>query len=130
MAQIVAVGLLIVAYLVRDSQPAALIPAWFALVLLAVFLFFSARQEESQPVEEETDSGEFGYDFSEGYSSLEHRHRREAGRQRQRQIEADEEDRVDGILARVHERGIESLSKEERALLERVSARYRSRLNS
>ena len=44
-----------------------------------------------------------------------------------KEIEAEEERRVDGILARLHSEGINSLSAEERALLDRVSARYRNR---
>ena len=55
---------------------------------------------------------------------------REAARQRREQIEADEEERVDEILARLHESGFDSLSRDERGILERVSARYRDRQNS
>ncbi len=44
------------------------------------------------------------------------------------EVEAEEERRVDAILSRLHSQGLESLSSEERELLERVSARYRSRL--
>ena len=43
------------------------------------------------------------------------------------ELEAEDEKRVDEILARLHERGMRSLSPEDRALLERVSQRYRSR---
>ncbi len=44
------------------------------------------------------------------------------------EIEAEEERLVDEILSHLHARGMASLAPEERALLERVSARYRSRL--
>ncbi len=44
------------------------------------------------------------------------------------EIEAEEERMVDEILSRLHSLGIDSLAPEERALLERVSARYRNRL--
>jgi hypothetical protein len=53
--------------------------------------------------------------------------RREARAERQRQIEVEEERRVDDILARLHETGLQNLSAEDRALLDRVSARYRNR---
>ncbi len=98
------------------------------------------------------DDAVFGYDFSEGYTSLERSQaqseageeededsgplerwldtRRQSRRQRQEQLEAEEDERVDEILARVHERGIESLSDEERMLLQRVSRRYRTRDHS
>jgi hypothetical protein len=56
---------------------------------------------------------------------------RRADRQRRlAQIEADEERRVDDVLARLNEVGIDSLGAEERRLLERVSKRYRERLGS
>jgi hypothetical protein len=44
------------------------------------------------------------------------------------EIEAAEEQQVDGILSRLHTGGWSSLSTEERRLLHRVSARYRSRM--
>ncbi|MHB8970855.1 MAG: site-2 protease family protein [Pirellulaceae bacterium] len=49
-------------------------------------------------------------------------------RLRQEEIEATEAQLVDDILSRLHAHGMDSLSAEERALLQRVSARYRSRL--
>jgi hypothetical protein len=45
-------------------------------------------------------------------------------------IEREEEQQVDAILARLHESGRDALSPQERALLERVSARYRNRTQS
>ena len=86
----------------------------------------------------------FGYDFSQGYTSLERttredseesssaitrwmEQRREARQRRQQEIEAEDERQVDSILARLHDVGIEGLSPDERALLQRVSARYRGR---
>ncbi len=44
------------------------------------------------------------------------------------EIEAMEELLLDPILSRLHSEGLDSLTREERDLLERVSARYRSRL--
>ena len=43
-------------------------------------------------------------------------------------VEAAEEQQVDRILSRLHAHGMDSLTSEERQLLQRVSARYRSRL--
>lgn len=51
--------------------------------------------------------------------------RQEAKRRLRLQIEREEEERADEILARLHDAGPESLSPQDRALLERVSARYR-----
>ncbi|MFW6170260.1 MAG: hypothetical protein ACODAD_07205 [Planctomycetota bacterium] len=43
------------------------------------------------------------------------------------EVEAEEERRVDAILSRLHVGGLECLTPEERDVLERASARYRSR---
>lgn len=56
--------------------------------------------------------------------------RRRARLQRQRQIEAAEEGRLDEILERVHRDGMSQLSAADRALLLRVSHRLRDRIDS
>jgi stage IV sporulation protein FB len=143
LAQVAAVGLLIVAWLVRGEEPAGVTPAWFALVLLAICLFFSASYEQERYDDDPEDDELFGYDFSQGYTSLERtddppqskpgpvsqwiEQRRQAKLRRQREIEEEEERRVDEILVRLHEHGLESLSRDDRELLERVSTRYRKR---
>ncbi|MCA9263055.1 MAG: site-2 protease family protein [Planctomycetales bacterium] len=144
LAKIVAVGLLIAAFFFRDSQAASVAPTWLALILLAIFVFFSARVEEEHPDQEESESGPFGYDFSQGFTSLEQtteppsppppgpltrwwrkwQQRRELKRRR---AEAEEDERLDEVLQRLHEFGESALSPAERALLKRVSARYRDR---
>jgi stage IV sporulation protein FB len=142
-AKIAAAALTVIAWLVREQPTNQAIPLWFSLVILAIFLYFGAKQEEEQPSDLELDDELFNYDFSEGYTSLERssdsRHdesgpfarwleqRREAKRARQMELEADEERRADDLLARLHEKGMDSLSLDERRLLERVSARYRER---
>jgi stage IV sporulation protein FB len=139
-AMIAAVALCVVGWLVRESYPFAFIP----MTLLGVFVFFSARQEADRLQEHDQDDGVFGYDFSQGYTSLD-RHtdaakkagpgalrrwldnRRNLKLRRQRQIEEDEERRVDAILAQIRDAGMETVSDQDRALLNRVSARYRNR---
>jgi hypothetical protein len=97
----------------------------------------------------------FGYDFSQGYTSLERndadghgdgevtktplpeglvkgwlgnwKQKQEAKR---RQIEREEDRQLDEILVRLHEVGVHGLSTDERELLRRVSTRYRSREKS
>jgi Zn-dependent protease len=140
--QVTAIWLWVIAWMLPlEVSRMAAVP----LVLLGTVLFFASRQElhrAESPVKEDSS---FGYDFSQGYTSLEKsspasaadpepgpvqrwlEERREARAQRQRQIEADEERCVDDILARLHETGLENLSTEDRALLDRVSARYRNR---
>ena len=147
-AKFVALSMAIVAaWFFHAGDSNGLVPAWVPLSLLAIFLFFSAKQEASRLDEREFEDELFSYDFSQGYTSLErnpdgsHRSsagplrrwvdsRREARRRRQQLVEQEEERRVDEILARLHEGGMQQLSPKERALLERVSVRYRNRQRS
>lgn len=142
-AKIAAAALIVIALVVRNQPTSQVIPLWFSLVILAIFLYFGAKQEEERTIDAEIEEELFGYDFSQGYTSLEQsterRHdltgpfarwleqRREAKRQRQLEIEADEERRADELLGRLHENGMDSLTDDERLLLKRVSARYRQR---
>ena len=89
----------------------------------------------------------FGYDFSQGYTSLERDERVQAGPTRRRtgwwkrwrqnraaqklqreqeQREA-EERRMDELLVKVHREGKAALTDEERRFMKRVSDRYRNR---
>jgi stage IV sporulation protein FB len=141
-AKVAAIGIWILAYVVH-SQPGyqyAMLP----LALLGVFLFFSARQEAERLREQDAEEDLAGYDFSPGYPSLDQNDpprrptpgpvrqwlesRRAARLQRQMQLAEEEERKADEVLARLHESGLNSLSEEDRALLDRVSARLRSRL--
>jgi len=145
-AKITALGLLLVAWLTINENPTYPLQTWFALVLLSIFVFFSAKKEEAMALHSQLEDALFGYDFSAGYTSLEHsgpplistkpvtgplvrwwKRRQELRAQRRRETEQQEECRVDQILSQVHERGLGSLSTEERDLLKRVSARYRNR---
>ena len=135
-----AIAMFLLALVVQSRHEYASLP----LVLFGLFLFFSARQEAERVREHEAGDGSLGYDFSQGYTSLE-RHdaprrerrpgplkrwlkaRRAARLEQQQQREISEERRVDEILARLHETGMAGLSDEDRALLDRVSARYRDR---
>ena len=90
------------------------------------------------------EDGVFGYDFSEGYTSLENsaakvrpykesalrrwrRRRSDLRRQRRMIREAAEERRMDEILDKLHREGRASLTEEEHRFLVRVSTRYRNR---
>lgn len=149
MSQLSAITLFIAAWFVRDWNLGGVVPTWFAFVLLGIFLLFSSRHEYPQRRRKSSSRNDlpFGYDFSEGYTSLERsvaeeeeplqeksriiqwlEQRRQARSARERQQEEEEEQRVDEILAQLHEDGMDSLSEDDRILLERVSARYRDRL--
>jgi hypothetical protein len=133
--------------------PDYIVPLWFVLSMLSIFVYFNARREDFRSTETESnDEPVFGYDFSQGYTSLERSlssredgphtasvdetglsrwwaRRREAREMQRRQQEAEDEKHVDEILSRLHEHGMQSLSREDRELLQRVSQRYRSRLS-
>lgn len=141
-AQVTAVGLWFAALMLMRSSELSFAALPFALI--GFLLFFSAKQEIDRLYDTESDEAEFGYDFSQGYTSLEkaaHPRKAQAGPlkkwleerranrlKRQQQLEADEERRADEVLLRLHQVGLHSLSDEERALLNRVSARFRNRL--
>jgi stage IV sporulation protein FB len=138
------VGLTIWSILAQNVNETPLVPIWLPLSLLMLYLAFTARNEVARLDDEDRDGDLMGYDFSQGYTSLERsgdgprrrepnlvqkwlERRREEKRRRAREIEEEEERRVDEILARVKDVGLEALSPEERALLHRVSERYRNR---
>ena len=90
------------------------------------------------------EDGIFGYDFSEGYTSLEssaakvrpyresalkrwRRRRSELRRKRRLAREAAEERRMDEILEKLHREGRSALTDEEHRFLVRVSTKYRNR---
>lgn len=90
------------------------------------------------------DDSVFGYDFSEGYTSLEagtakvrpyresalkrwRRRRSDSRRQRRAVREAAEERRTDAILEKLHREGRSALTDEEQRFLVRVSAKYRNK---
>jgi Zn-dependent protease len=118
------------------------------LILLAVLIELLVRSE-ARMLEDGGyfEDGVFGYDFSEGYTSLEanaakvrpykesalrrwRRRRSEQRRQRRLLREAAEERRMDEILDKLHREGRGSLTDEEQRFLVRVSARYRNRAKS
>jgi hypothetical protein len=115
------------------------------LIFMAVLIEYLVRTE-ARMLEDGGyfDDGVFGYDFSEGYTSLEsaapkvrpyresalkrwRRRRSELRRQRRIARETAEERRMDEILAKLHREGRMALTDEENRFLVRVSARYRNR---
>lgn len=137
-AQVTAVVLAIATWLLVDRLEFAL-----PILMLSGFVFFHARQEicrlrtseasyagfEYEPY----DAPEAGLEGAKVKSQLGQvsqwiENRREERRQRQMEQEQEEDLLMDEILARLHTSGPDSLSPEDRALLDRVSARYRDRL--
>jgi Zn-dependent protease len=154
-AQLTAIALLVVAWMLRGSNvtfdgppnaaaPGPVVPLWAPLVLLATILFFSAKVEIEKLRQRQFGEDLMGLDLAQGFGAFESPpptrprepgavrrwldRRRQARIRRQRILEEEEDWRVDDILARLHDFGPHSLSAEDRILLERASARYRSRM--
>ncbi|MGD9722225.1 MAG: site-2 protease family protein [Pirellulales bacterium] len=145
-SKLIALGLCVWAWFAGNDASPALLPPWMPLVMLAILVYFSAAQEGAKGERSDWDEEMFNYDFSQGYTSLERsseprprplgpverwlHDRREQRRLRRETQEREEERQVDEILLRLHESGLNGLTAQERALLERVSARYRNRLQN
>ncbi len=115
------------------------------IVVGAIVLAMNLMQSSQGSLGEYQDESFMGYDFSQGYTSLERTsvgpdrepqpsgwqrwkerrkaQRDQAARERQQQDEA----QLDALLAKVHEQGFDSLTAAEKRLLHRVSTEYRQR---
>jgi stage IV sporulation protein FB len=115
------------------------------LAFLAIFIYITCRQQWIL-LETGAEDSLFGYDFTQGYTSLERGQeptgprrkrpnfvqrwlqKRAAKRlQREQETREAEERRMDELLEKVQREGIQSLTDEERRFLKRVSDRYRNR---
>src|SRR5262245_9571104 len=118
---------------------------FYEVLALALALFiFAACQRQWILVEHGGEEGVFGYDFSQGYTSLERDQvqaappkpkvswwrrwlQKRAARKQQREQERREaeERRMDALLDKVHREGRQALTDEEERFMKRVSDRYR-----
>jgi Zn-dependent protease len=114
------------------------------LGFMCIFIFF-ASYRQLMMLEIGGEDSFMGYDFSQGYTSLEKGEpppvkpkrlgplkrwlaaRRARRLQREAEQRAADETRLDELLDKVHRLGKEALSDEERRFMDRVSARYRNR---
>jgi stage IV sporulation protein FB len=117
-------------------------PIWIPLVMLGLFLFFSARQDLATAATPEWTDEPAGYQVSSDgldlldvmWSSdddtdgvlVEHQQRASTDQDKRAQ-ELVEDARVDDILARLHVSSWAALSPDEIAVLQRASQRYRER---
>jgi Zn-dependent protease len=129
------------------------IVALYAIILssvlslcLALFIYF-ACQRQWILLETGGEEGIFGYDFSQGYTSLERDNvpaaappakprlswwrrwlQKRAARKLQRELEEREaeERRMDELLQKLHREGRQALTEEEQRFMKRVSDRYRN----
>ncbi len=114
------------------------------MIIIAVFGYLTCYHDRKIAKTEMLDDGtsEFGYDFSQGFTSFENpetnqakqpsyferrRFAKEEARQKQEQEKQEKLiQRVDEILDKVHKNGIESLTAEEKRILKTETERQRS----
>lgn len=125
----------------REDFSAALIPSWFPLSVIAVFMFYGGyRQIAMQRYDvglaiDELDSDDEEWLLREWESEereavlVEHLQdkQQEAIDRKRREREANEDARVDDILLQLQNSSFDQLSEEDRATLKRASRRYRER---
>ena len=114
------------------------------LMLFALFIYISCKQEWIV-LETGGEDSLFGYDFSQGYTSLERdepappkpkqpnfikrwlQRRAERKAQLEQELQIAEEQRMDQLLDKIARHGKESLTDEEQVFLNRVAKRYRKK---
>jgi Zn-dependent protease len=122
-----------------------MVPSNEALVLCLAIFIFMACALEWMALEAEREESLFGYDFSQGYTSLEKDEPRpvepkkknfiqrwldeRAAKKEQEEMEQREADdqRMDELLDKIQKNGKESLTDEETRFLKRVSDRYKNK---
>jgi hypothetical protein len=130
------------AFLVAQTEgPAVIMPAWCPLAGISLLLLFGGRSslaaktydvglaiDELDSDDEEWIAAEWEAEDREAVL-VEHLQdkQQEALDRKRREQEANEDARVDDILARLHETSFENLSEEDRAFLKRASRRYQQR---
>lgn len=119
--------------------------SWEPLLLILTYFCYVSCKQEWLNLETGSEDSLFGYDFSQGYTSLEKDQpppprKREPNfiqrwleRRRARKLQQEterreaEERRMDELLAKIQDHGKESLTDEETRFLKRVSDRYRNK---
>jgi stage IV sporulation protein FB len=144
---VVAILICAVAFLPNTGDLDSIVLTRLALVMLGIFLFFSARQDLASGSSEELFDEAAGYRVSEDGLDLldasgvieedddavlvEHQRRPSESRKQDRRAQESYEDaRVDDILARLHQSSLNDLSREELEVLKRASERYKQRHGS
>jgi Zn-dependent protease len=138
---LVMLGVGVYAIAVNDLVPA----------LLAAMIYVRCRQQLIQLEQSEEEPTQLGYDFSQGYTSLERQENEEPPpppppkrswlrqllarrtalrREREELRRLEEERRLDELLDKIHRQGKQSLSEDEVRFLTRMSSKYPNRKES
>ncbi len=114
------------------------------VLCLAAYIYFACKKEWLE-LESETSDDELGYDFSQGYTSLEKSGDLSSSKPKlswwQRwkkaralkkiqsliQLQEQDENRMDSLLEKLHREGSSSLSDDEHRFMKRFSDRYKNR---
>jgi hypothetical protein len=146
--QLAAMICFVMAWLTHQVNHGPLQPTWALLLAAGVTLMFCARfdyqrnlaeamEDEDWMVDEDESESEAEIDYDEGsfnflvddtYSQWlveKQKQREKSSLRNDADQEADDERRSDHILRKLHDHGMQSLSDDERAVLDRVSARLR-----
>ncbi len=117
----------------------------WVMLIGAVVMAFNMQEQFRMQVsqQDESDASFMGYDFSEGYTSLERSHEAEEPspgmlerwkQQREEELRRrkEEEDRqlsrtLDGLLEKLHAQGEDALTTAEKRQLQQISAKFRER---
>ena len=124
-----------------DIYSTDLLPTWFPLALISIFLFYggtrqvNALRHDAGLVLDELDSDDEEWLLAEWEDEdreavlVEHLQdkQQEVIDRKRRQREANEDKQVDAILLQLRDISFEQLSEEDRATLKRASRRYRER---
>ena len=149
-AMMTSIGLCIVAWFVKDNQVSSLVPMWLVLILLAIVVFFGARRQTQLDLRDledllEYENGVYGdkildaienrafdeFDDEEDDREIsdwlaQHKYESEYESAEDEFVQDDEE-KLDDILARINDVGLEGLTEYERFVLLRASAKFRER---
>ncbi len=130
----------LLAMLIPENYSAGLLPTWFPLLVISIFLLYGGFRDDSSrrydaglPIDEyDSDDEEWLFDQGEEDREavlVEHLQdkQQEAIDRKRREREANEDKRVDAILLQLRDKNFEQLSEEDRATLKRASRRYRER---
>jgi stage IV sporulation protein FB len=126
----------------------ALVQNELLVLCLAMYIYFACKFEWMK-LEHTAEDSLFGYDFSQGYTSLENSSDREAVERprrrkqtfwqrfwqrraarrmhREQQTQQQEEQRMDQLLEKIQREGKHALTDEEQRFLKRVADKYRNR---
>jgi stage IV sporulation protein FB len=149
-SRVVGVLFLAIALGLGPGDRRGFIPAWFPFTMLGIIALFPfesgstnraratpprVRKEPPEEVDDESSAEDnldfepqaIDEEFGDGPFAQWLEERRENERVRRKEQDASDDGRVDEILARLHQLGPESLSAEDRGVLQRVSDRLRRR---